>query len=98
MEEIGLDLGSHRSKSLEEYLGKMHFGYLITVCADADQNCPTVFPGLGQRLHWNLEDPAAFQGSEEAKLAKFREVRDEVERRIKAWAAEQDMETVHEES
>lgn len=90
MEEIGLDLSGHRSKSLTEYLGKLHFGYLITVCANADQKCPTVFPGLGQRLHWNLEDPVAFEGPEEAKLVKFREVRDDVERRIRAWLAEQD--------
>jgi len=48
-----------------------------------------VFPGLGQRLHWGLEDPAAFQGSEEARLQKFREVRNKIEQRIKSWLAEQ---------
>lgn len=65
-------------------------GYLIAVCADAENRCPSVFPGMGQRLHWLFEDPAALVGSEENKLIKFREVRDQVERRIQEWLAEQD--------
>ncbi|MFC2023405.1 arsenate reductase ArsC [Chloroflexota bacterium] len=51
MEEIGLPLEEHRSKPLTEYMGKVHFGYMITVCAGADEKCPSVFPGMGQRLH-----------------------------------------------
>jgi len=87
MEEIGLDLSNQRSKSVSEYLGKVHFGYVITVCSDAEQRCP-MFPGVSQRLHWGVEDPAAFAGSEEAKLVKFRQVRDELDRRIRAWLEE----------
>jgi len=92
MEEVGLDLSDQYSKDVMDYMGKMHFGYLITVCADADKNCPSVFPGLGQRLHWPIEDPAAFVGSAEEKLEKFRQARDQVEQRIKAWLAELDAE------
>jgi arsenate reductase len=88
MEEIGIDMGGHRSKSLTEYLGKVHFGYLITVCSNADKKCPAVFPGMGQRLHWPFDDPAAAKGSDEDKLAKFREVRDQIEKRIKEWLSE----------
>jgi arsenate reductase (thioredoxin) len=40
-------------------------------------------------MHWSFQDPARFEGSEEEKLAKFREVRDLIEKRIKAWLAEQ---------
>jgi len=58
------------------------------VCDRAERNCPT-FPGVGQRIHWSIEDPEAFQGSEQERLAKFREVRDEVERRVLDWLAEQ---------
>jgi len=90
MEEVGLDLSEQHSKDLAEYMGKVHFGYLITVCANAEKRCPSVFPGMGQRLHWPFEDPAAFVGSEEEKLAKFREVRDQVDRRIQEWLAGQD--------
>jgi arsenate reductase len=88
MEEIGLSLDGHRSKALTEYMGQVHFGYLITVCGDAEAKCPSAFPGMGQRLHWGFEDPAAFVGSDEDTLAKFREVRDQIDERIKAWLAQ----------
>jgi arsenate reductase len=89
MEEVGIRLSGQRSKHVKEYMGKVHFGYLITVCDEAEASCPTTFPGIGQRLHWSFEDPSAFRGTEDEKLAKFREVRDQLEQRIKAWLAEQ---------
>ena len=88
MEELGIDMSNHSSKSLSEYLGKVHFGYLITVCSNADEKCPTVFPGMGKRLHWPFDDPAALDGSDEEKLTKFRQVRDKIEKKIKAWLSE----------
>ncbi len=88
MREIGIDLSGQRSKSVKEYLGKMSFTYLITVCAEAEANCPTTFPGIGQRLSWAFDDPAAVEGSEEEKLRKFREVRDQVDKRIRLWIEE----------
>jgi hypothetical protein len=63
------------------------FDYLITVCDDADERCP-FFPGMGKRLHWGFEDPAAFAGTEEEILAKFREVRDQMDERIRGWLKE----------
>ena len=88
MEEIGFDLSPQRSKDVTEYLGKMHFGYLVTVCARAEEQCPTVFPGVGKRLHWAFDDPAAFDGPDEAKLHEFRRVRDQIDRRIQDWLAD----------
>jgi len=88
MEEITISLANHRSKDLMEYIGKVYFGYLITVCNIAEKNCPTVFPGVGERIHWSFEDPAVYEGSEEEKLNKFREIRDAIEKRIKDWIAE----------
>lgn len=89
MQEKGIDMSSHTSKGVDAYLGKVLFQYLITVCDDADKNCPTVWPGVNVRLHWSFEDPAAFEGADETKLAKFRQVRDQIEQRIKTWLAEQ---------
>lgn len=89
MEEVGLSLSGQYSKDVKEYMGKVHFAYLITVCEEAEKACPTVFPGIGQRLRWSFEDPAAFEGSEDEKLAKFREIRDQIEQQIKAWLKEQ---------
>ena len=85
MEEAGFDMSGHRSKGIGDYLGKVHFEYLITVCDDADKNCPTVWPGVNQRMHWHFEDPAKFEGSEEQKLAKFRQVRDLIDAKVKIW-------------
>jgi arsenate reductase len=89
MQEIGVPLTDQYSKSFREYMGKVHFAYLITVCAEAEKNCPTTFPGVGQRLHWTFEDPAAFGGSDEEKMTKFREVRDKIEQEIKKWLKNQ---------
>ena len=85
MEEIGFPLAGQSSKSFKEYMGKVHFAYLITVCREADKNCPTTFPGMGKRLRWSFEDPAAFEGSDEEKVAEFREVRDKIQQQIKDW-------------
>jgi arsenate reductase (thioredoxin) len=87
MAERGIDIGSQRAKGLDEFLGKTHSGFLITLCARAEQECPT-FPGMGTRLFWRFADPAVFKGSEEERLEIFRQVRDQIERRIVRWLAE----------
>jgi arsenate reductase len=87
MEEIEIDMSQHTSKDLKQYLEKTHFGYLITVWDRAEQNCP-IFPGMGMRLHWSFEDPAAFEGKQEDKLAKFREIRDQIDERVCSWLME----------
>ena len=89
MEEVGVSLSGQYSKHVKEYMGKIHFAYVITLCHEAEENCPTTFPGITQRLHWSFGDPSAFVGSDDEKLAKFREVRDQIDQRIKAWLAEQ---------
>jgi len=89
MAEAGIDISEQRSKSVREYMGHMHFDYLVTVCHHAEENCPTTFLGFGTRLHWSFEDPAAFVGSEADSLAKFREVRDQIADQIQVWIAEQ---------
>jgi arsenate reductase (thioredoxin) len=91
MSEAGIDISGQISKGIETYLGKTLFQYLITVCDDAEKNCPTVWPGVNQRLHWSFEDPARFEGTEEEKLARFREIRDLIEKKIKEWVTEQNI-------
>lgn len=89
MNKIGMDVSGQRSKGVEVYLAKVLFQHIITVCDDADRKCPTSWPGISNRMHWSFEDPAAFAGPEQEKLAKFRQVRDQIEKRIKDWLAEQ---------
>ncbi len=90
MAEAGVSLDGQWSKDVKEYMGRASFGYLITVCGHAEENCPRTFLGISRRLHWDLEDPAAFEGDEAATLAKFREVRDGIEALVLSWIAEQD--------
>jgi len=82
MNEIGIDISAHRSKCLDEFLDQ-HFDYIITVCDNANQTCPT-FPGNAERIHWSFEDPAEAQGTEEQILDVFRRVRDEIFQRMRA--------------
>jgi len=91
MAEAGLDLSEQRSKSLKEFMGKMTVDYLIIVCEKTEENCPITFPGFMHRMYWPFEDPVAFVGSEDAKLAKFREVRDQIAARIKLWLRESEL-------
>ncbi|NTW78111.1 MAG: hypothetical protein HGB33_10160 [Syntrophaceae bacterium] len=70
-------------------MGRRHFGYLITVCSDAEEKCPATFPDVSHRLHWHFEDPTTFKGSLDEKLQKFREVREQIDKQIKNWLVEQ---------
>ena len=88
MDEIGISTEGQWSKGIKEYLGKTLFAYLVTVCADAEENCPAVWPGVRYRLHWSFDDPAAFEGSDEAKLNEFRRVRDQIDAKITEWVAD----------
>ena len=88
LNESGIDTSELRSKALTEFIGKQHFGYLITVCSKAEDKCP-IFPGMGMRLHWPFDDPADFHGNEEETLAVFREVRDQIDATISEWLGAQ---------
>jgi len=79
MEEIGIDISGSHSKGIDEFTGTI-FDYVITVCDHARQICPFL-PAASENLHAGFEDPAAFEGTNEAKLMKFRKTRDE----IKMW-------------
>jgi arsenate reductase len=88
MAEVGLDLAGQYSKDVLKYLGREHFGYLVTVCSKAEERCPTVFPGVGQRLHWPFDDPSAPPEEGEDEVTRFRRVRDEIDQKIQAWLCE----------
>ena len=80
MAEIGIDITTHRSKCLDEFLGTQ-FDYIITVCDHAAQNCP-VFPGKATRIHWSFDDPAQATGTDEHILSVFRRIRDEIRKKL----------------
>ncbi len=84
MKEIGIDISGHHSKSMNEFLHQP-VETVITVCGNADQACP-VYPGQLNRHHWGFYDPAHALGTEEEKLAVFRQVRDQIKMVFEAYA------------
>ena len=86
MAELGLDISGQRSKNVDEFSGQA-FAYVITVCDHANEACP-IFPAGTQRLHHSFTDPPApGVGTDEARLAVFRQVRDELQAWLQDFAA-----------
>jgi len=83
MKEAGIDITSHRSKHVDEFAGQ-DFDYVLTVCDNAKESCP-VFFGRATRLHHSFNDPAGVEGSEEKRLAAFRQVRDELRSYLRSF-------------
>jgi arsenate reductase len=88
MAERNVDISTHTSKLYENIMQKP-WDYLITVCDDANEQCPFV-PGVHKRLHWSFEDPSCATGSEQQRLATFRRIRDQIESRIVGWLKERE--------
>jgi arsenate reductase len=84
MSEIGIDISSYRSKSIDEFLTQ-EFDYVITVCDNANEHCP-IFPGAPMRIHWSVADPASVVGDEQIRLGAFRKARTELQRRLTEFA------------
>ncbi|MBI2775931.1 MAG: arsenate reductase ArsC [Chloroflexi bacterium] len=84
--ERGIDWSHARSKSMADYLDE-EFDVVVTVCDDANEACP-VFPGGGRKLHRAFRDPALARGTDEERLAVYREVRDAIEAWVPAFLAE----------
>lgn len=88
LREIRIDIAGKRTRSINELVRSgRKFDYVITVCDEASAaECPH-FPGSGETLHWSFPDPASFTGARERRLARTRELRDEIQRRIEQWCA-----------
>jgi len=84
LDEIGIDISSHESKHMDQFLDRgIHT--VITVCGNADQACP-VYPGQLNRYHWGFVDPAKVEGSEAEVMDAFREIRDQIKLVFEAYA------------
>ena len=83
MDEIGISLDGHRSKTIDEFRGQS-FEWFITVCDEAQKNCP-VLPGVEEVDHWSIEDPSLVEGTPENRLRVFRQVRDLIRNRLRLF-------------
>ena len=84
MQEVGIDISGGTPKSVERFLDQP-FDFVITVCDDADKNCPAFRGKVGKRVHIGFPDPGKTPGSDEVKMAAFRKVRDDMRRRLREY-------------
>ena len=78
LSEIGIDISGHRSKSVSD-IPRDDVDAVITLCAE--EVCP-VWLGKATRLHWGLPDPVHAGATDAERLQAFRDVRDELRRRL----------------
>ena len=79
MQEVGIDMSDHYSKTTDELPEGIHMDYIFTVCSDAHENCP-FFPG-GKTIHIGFDDPPRLTKNftdEEEIIKVYRRVRDEI--------------------
>ena len=86
MAELDIDISDGRSKSTDEFQDAP-LDIAITVCGDAAENCP-VWLGSGQTVHIGFPDPADATGTEEEKMAVFRQVRDDIKDQVLAYLSQ----------
>jgi len=86
LQEAGIDiLGKKTNSAFDFFKQGRRYHYVVTVCStEAEEKCP-VYPGTLQRLHWPLDDPSRAEGGEEQRLARFREVRDLIRRKVESF-------------
>jgi arsenate reductase len=100
MQSMGLPVDGLRSKSWEEFAGPgaPTLDVIVTVCDDAAGEVCPIWPGQPITAHWSVEDPAAFQGTQDAHRAKFHEValilRQRIERFLSVPLATMDRRTM----
>ena len=83
MHEIGIDISQNSSNHLNRYAGQS-FDYVISLCGDADEQCPAFFGGV-KRLHMPFDDPPRATGSDQQVLAVYRRVRDEIRAQLNVF-------------
>jgi arsenate reductase (thioredoxin) len=86
--DIGLDPSGLYAKDLDDFFAKVSIAYAIIVCYQAEDGCPRLFPFALNTLYWPFDDPTQAEGSTEMRLRIFRRVRDQIDRRVRAWLEE----------
>ncbi|MEO6578510.1 MAG: arsenate reductase ArsC [Candidatus Limnocylindria bacterium] len=84
--ELGIDISRQSSKTLERFLGDS-FTWLITVCDDAREACPTL-PRVRSQEHWSVADPSLAEGDRDARLIAFRAARDDLRTHVERFLAD----------
>lgn len=83
MQEINIDISNNKTNNVFDFLKEGRtYNFVITVCDESQsERCP-IFPARSQRIHWSFSDPSSLTGTEEEKLKRTIEIRDEIEAKI----------------
>jgi arsenate reductase len=84
MQEVGIDIGGNTPQSVDRFTSQP-FDFVITVCSDADEDCPHFSGRVGRRVHIGFPDPAKATGSDDEIMNVFRAVRDDIEKRFREF-------------
>lgn len=88
LKEDGIDITGKKTNAVLDLLKEGRaYNYVIAVCDGASaEKCP-IFPGVGEKIHWSFTDPSQFEGSDEEKLEKVREIKTEIKEKIEEWVS-----------
>jgi len=81
MNSINIDISNNYSKKIDTKKLN-YYDIIITLCGDAKENCPIISPNV-KHIHWGIEDPAKFSGTNDEVVQKFSEIRDIIFDKIK---------------
>jgi len=89
MQEIGFDISKNKTRNVLDFVKQdERFHYVVTVCDEANaERCP-IFPGGAERIRWSFKDPSSLGGSREEKLARIREIRDAIKKKVQRFIEE----------
>lgn len=81
MAHSGIDISQHQPKSVDQYLNEP-WDYVITVCSDANENCPTFGGKVQNRLHIGFYDPSRAQGTPQFIESEFRRISNQIKSKL----------------
>ena len=89
MREVDIDISGKKTQAVfDVFKSGQLFSYVVTVCDESSaEKCP-IFPGPTKRPHWSFADPSEVTGTNEEKLRRVREIRDEIRAKIEQWCEE----------
>lgn len=93
MKEIGIDISGKRSKSTREFMGHGVVHHAIFLCSEEEDDCPRVFPFANYSHQWRIPAPKRLTEELGEEAEAFRQVREEIDKRIRQWVAERDEES-----
>jgi len=81
MKEVGIDISKNKTKHINNFVSE-DFDYVISVCDEAEKNCPVFSGNVKKKMHFGFPDPAKIKGPYNFVLNKYREIRDQIKEKF----------------